>query len=95
MQLLQQAAARDVKMRILVPMRNKTKEIQEYLRRLGIDFRDNNKPFRAKVTTLVGDSTLSLTVELEGDTKKTSEEAIGLATYSNSESTVLTYVFNI
>lgn len=92
MQLLQQAAVHDVKVRVLVPMGNKTKEIQERLKRLGIDFRDNNKLLRAKVTTLVGDSTLCLTLELKADTRKTSEEAIGLATYSNSESTVLAYV---
>jgi two-component system, OmpR family, sensor histidine kinase VicK len=33
-----------------------------------------------------------LTVELKDDTKETSYEAIGLATYSNSKPTVLSYV---
>jgi two-component system, OmpR family, sensor histidine kinase VicK len=45
---------------------------------------------------LVVDNALSLTVELKDDSKKISEdeeeEATGLATYSNSNSTVLTYV---
>jgi two-component system sensor histidine kinase VicK len=44
------------------------------------------------LTTLVVDQAHSLTVELQDDTKETSEEAIGLATYSNSESTALSYV---
>jgi hypothetical protein len=30
-------------------------------------------------------------VELKDDTKQTSHDAMGLATYSNSESTILTY----
>jgi hypothetical protein len=33
-----------------------------------------------------------LTVELSDDSKEASEEAIGLATHSNSESSVLTYI---
>ena len=33
-----------------------------------------------------------LTVELKDDTKETSYEAIGLATYSNSKPTVLSYL---
>jgi hypothetical protein len=94
LQLLQQAAAHGVKVRVLVPLHNKIKEIQEQLKGLGINIRENKKPLRAKVTTLVVDNALSLTVELKDDSKETSEEdeAIGLATYSNSESTVLAYV---
>lgn len=70
-------------------------EMAKQLQALGIDIRDNKKSLLAKVTTLVVDNALSLTVELKEDAKKTSEdkeEDIGLATYSNSESTVLTYV---
>ena len=37
---------------------------------------------------LLVDQSLSLTVELKDDTKEASEEAIGLATYSNSKATV-------
>ena len=40
---------------------------------------------------MIVDNSISLTVELKDDTKENSEEAIGLATYSNSESTVLSY----
>jgi two-component system, OmpR family, sensor histidine kinase VicK len=45
-----------------------------------------------QVTILVVDRTYSLVIELKDDTKEISEEAIGLAAYSNSKSTVLSYV---
>ena len=88
---------------MLVPMDKKIRnEISKQLKDLGIDIRDSKKSLLAKVTTLVVDNELSLTVELKDDSKKTSEEeeeeeeeeedAVGLATYSNSDSTVLTYV---
>ena len=51
-----------------------------------------NKAVQTKVTTFLADNALSLVVELKDDTKLNSNEAIGLATYSNSESTVLSYV---
>jgi len=41
-----------------------------------------------KITTFIVDQTKSLTVEVNDDSKETFSEAIGLATYSNSESTV-------
>jgi hypothetical protein len=44
------------------------------------------------MTTLLADNALSLVVELKDDTKQNSSEAVGLATYSNSESTALSYV---
>ncbi len=37
------------------------------------------------------DDELSLVIELKDDTKQNSNEAIGLTTYSSSESTVLSY----
>jgi hypothetical protein len=45
-----------------------------------------------KITTLIVDQTKSLTVEVNDDTKENFQEAIGLATYSNSESTVFSNV---
>jgi two-component system, OmpR family, sensor histidine kinase VicK len=41
---------------------------------------------------LIVDKKFSLVVELKDDTKEASHDAIGLATYSNSKSTVLSYV---
>jgi hypothetical protein len=43
------------------------------------------------VPIVVIDRIYSITVELKDDTKENSEEAIGLATFSNSKSTVLSY----
>jgi hypothetical protein len=44
------------------------------------------------LTPLIVDHSLSLTVELIDDTKETSEDAIGLATYSNIDSTAFAYI---
>jgi hypothetical protein len=41
---------------------------------------------------LIVDQSSCLTVELKGDTIETSDEDIGLATYSNSKATVFSYV---
>jgi two-component system sensor histidine kinase VicK len=83
-----------MKIRILVPMDNKIRnETVEKLRKAGINIRDNKKPLSTKLTNLVVDNTLSLTIELkDGTRKRRNEEGIGLATYSNSESTVSSYV---
>ena len=47
---------------------------------------------QTKMTIWVVDRTYSFVVELKDDSKDNLEEAIGLATYSNSKSTVLSYV---
>lgn len=47
---------------------------------------------QTRVTKLVVDRAHSLVVELKDDSREVSEEAIGLAAYSNSKSTVLSYV---
>ena len=47
---------------------------------------------KTTVSILIVDRKYSLAVELKDDTKDTSLDAIGLATYSNSKSTVLSYV---
>ena len=65
--------------------------IQE-IRNVGVDIRAIKQTFQNKLTTLVIDQSLCLTVELKDDSKETSEEAVGLATYSNSEATVFSYV---
>jgi two-component system sensor histidine kinase VicK len=58
----------------------------------GIDIRAIKQTFQNKLSTLVIDQSLCLTVELKDDSKENSDEAIGLATYSNSEATVFSYV---
>jgi signal transduction histidine kinase len=47
---------------------------------------------QTRVTILIVDRTYSLVIELKDDTKQSSNKAIGLGAYSNSKSTVLSYV---
>ncbi len=98
LQLLKEAVVRGVKIRMLLPMNKKIRnEIAGEIQELGIDIRDSKKSLLAKITTLVVDNTLSLTIQLNDGPEETSEDEdeerdIVLATYSNSESIVLTYL---
>ncbi|MDQ5877100.1 MAG: HAMP domain-containing histidine kinase, partial [Thermoproteota archaeon] len=104
MELFKEAAAaegRRIKIRILTPMDDiikekaqKFKEEQQHQHHHHpqIDIRNIEYPLQTKVTILLVDRKFSLAVELKDDTKETSYEAIGLATYSNSKPTVLSYV---
>src|SRR5215467_6046743 len=99
--LLNEAATeRGVKIRILTP---EDKLILETERKLNmvqearqphekISIRYIQPHSQTKVSILIVDKKYSLAIELKDDTKRTSIEAIGLATYSNSQSTVLSYV---
>ena len=96
-EMVSTALPRGLKIRILVPMDNKIRnEMVEKLEELGIDIRDNKKPLLAKLTNLVVDNKFSLTVELKDGSRekptRRNEEGIGLATYSNSQSTVSSFV---
>ena len=57
-----------------------------------IDFRHIEPSMQTKVSILIVDRRYSLTTELRDDSKTISSESIGLATYSNSKPTVLSYV---
>jgi hypothetical protein len=97
LELLKEAAKlRGVKVRILVPIGSNDSTVSErihQIKNVGIDIRTVKQTFQNKLTTLVVDQSLCLTVELKDDTKEeTSDEAIGLATYSNSEATVFSYI---
>ena len=101
LELLKEATTlRGVKVRILVPIGNNDNDnnntVSERIQQMkvaGIDIRTIKQTFQNKLTTLIVDQSLCLTVELRDDTKEeTSDEAIGLATYSNSEATVFSYV---
>jgi two-component system sensor histidine kinase VicK len=70
---------------------NLVSERMEQVKDAGIDIRTTENTFQNKLTTLVVDQSLCLTVELKDDTRESSDEAIGLATYSNSEATVFSY----
>jgi two-component system sensor histidine kinase VicK len=100
LEVLREAKLRGIKVRILVPMGDNdddnnndalSKRIQQ-MKDAGIDIRTIKQTFQNKLTTLIVDQSLCLTVELKDDSRKTSDEAIGLATYSNSEATVFSYV---
>ena len=98
--LLKEAAEHGVKVRILTPIDDLLKEVvqkliggwQEQENQQRIDIRFIGRFSQTKIRILVVDKLSSLVVELKDDTKQISYEAMGLATYSNSKSTVLSYV---
>jgi two-component system sensor histidine kinase VicK len=99
-ELLKEASKlRGVKVRILVPMGDNDNDKNEgigkrilQMKDAGIDIRTIKQTFKNKLTTQIIDQIVCLTVELKDDSRDTSDEAIGLATYSNSEPTVFSYV---
>ncbi|MFL6347508.1 MAG: ATP-binding protein [Nitrososphaeraceae archaeon] len=107
MRLYKEAASeRNVKIRILTPKDDRIDKIvqellqeqrqeqrlrQQQQQKRRIDIRYIEPALQTKVTVLVVDRKFSLSVELKDDTKNNSFEAIGLATYSNSAPTVLSY----
>jgi signal transduction histidine kinase len=89
---------RGINVRILTPMDSSIEQTAQKLRNEQqlssqniINIRSVHPHLQTKVSILVIDKMYSLVVELKDDTKQTSEEAIGLAIYSNSKSTVLSY----
>jgi signal transduction histidine kinase len=102
MQLCKEAASeRNIKIRILTPKDDRIDKIvqeilqeqrsQEQQQRRGINIRYIEPALQTKTTALIVDKKFSLSVEVKDDTKNNSIEAIGLATYSNSAPTVLSY----
>jgi two-component system sensor histidine kinase VicK len=80
------------RVRILVPIEDKiTDTIQRLEQNDEIEIRNIEPTMQTRMTILVVDKKYSLVVELKDDTRDNLEEAIGLATYSNSKSTVLSY----
>src|SRR5436190_18335209 len=65
---------------------------QQEQQKRRIDIRYIEPSLQTKVTVLIIDRKFSLSIELKDDTKDNSYETIGLATYSNSTPTVLSYV---
>src|ERR671924_345352 len=92
-QLLKEAIAqRGIKVRILTPKDDLIEEKVQKLAQQHIDIRYIEPSSQTKVSIIVADDNSSLSVELKDDTKRTSHEAMGLATYSNSKPTVLSYI---
>jgi hypothetical protein len=87
---LEALSERGVKVRILVMKDKVPKEPEGGLRVARHDVRLNylQQFLPTKITTFVVDQAKSLVIEVNDDTRDTLQEAAGLATYSNSESTV-------
>lgn len=86
--LLKRKAEQEIVVRILVGMDYSIegKAIESLKGFPCIELRYLLKSIQTKLTTIVADRELSLVIE-----EKENEDAIGFATYSNSESTVLSY----
>jgi nitrogen-specific signal transduction histidine kinase len=92
--LIRTAKSKNVKVRILSPVDDYVRNIIDEIKRednIKIEIRNIEEPLQTKVSVLIVDRTSLLSAELKNDSKETSLEAIGLATYSNSKATVLSY----
>ena len=99
--LLERAASLGVKVRILTPFDDEITSVAartagQYVQIEGgghnFEIRPIEPSLQTKVSILVSDKKYSLTVELKDDSQISSYEAMGLATFSNSKATVLSYV---
>jgi two-component system, OmpR family, sensor histidine kinase VicK len=91
--IIENAIKYKTKVKILVPIEDKIKDILHRLEQIsGIQIRNIEQSMQTRVTILVVDKVYSLVIEIKDDTKQSSNKAIGLAAYSNSKSTVLSYV---
>ncbi len=92
--LIMTAKSKGVKVRILSPVDDYVRNIIDKIKRednIKIEIRNIEEPIQTKVSVLIVDRASLLSAELKNDSKGTSLEAIGLATYSNSKPTVLSY----
>jgi nitrogen-specific signal transduction histidine kinase len=92
--LIMTAKSKGVKVRILSPIDDYVMNIIDKIKRednIKIEIRNIEEPLQTKVSVLIVDRASMLTAELKNDSKETVLEAIGLATYSNSKATVLSY----
>ena len=102
--MLSEAANRGVTIKILVPYDERIQEIvnssteennntnNHNSMRDRINVRFLEPQLHTRISILIVDRQFSLTAELKDDTKNASLHAIGLSSYSNSKSTVLSYV---
>src|ERR671914_1280388 len=92
--LLGAARSRGINVRVLIKIDDDTlKDIPKDMIKKKHDLISVNfirQPLRSKITTFIVDQSFSLTIEVNDDNKDNFSEATGLATYSNSESTVFT-----
>jgi two-component system sensor histidine kinase VicK len=89
------AKSKNVKVKILSPFDDYVSNIIDKVRRedkIRIEIRNIEEPLQITVSILIVDRKSLLSAELKSDWKETSLEAMGLATYSNSKPTVLSYI---
>jgi hypothetical protein len=86
------ASQRGVNVRMVSPEDDFVKDHLDSLRKDGIIVRPIESPSEAKFKLLIVDKKFSLVIESHDDRKATFEQAVGLATLSNSKPTVLPYV---
>jgi two-component system, OmpR family, sensor histidine kinase VicK len=93
---IQAAKERNVRVKILVPtnklIEEKVQQLKQNCISCLIDVRYIEQMSETMATILVVDRKHSLVMELKDDSKSTFYNAIGLSTYSNSKSGVLSYV---
>lgn len=93
--LLGEVSKRGVNVKVLVKIEDEgmkyssRQKIKERHERISVAFVE--KAVRSRVTTLIVDQTYALAIEVADDAKDSFFSATGMATYSNSESTVFTY----
>jgi two-component system sensor histidine kinase VicK len=99
LELLVELSKKEIDIKILTPLDERIKEIkrkfekeEEHQQKQKICIRSLERPLQVKMSTLLVDRKFSLTIELKDDSKDNSYDAMGLSTYSNSKSTVLSYV---
>ena len=91
---LWEASQRGVTVKILIQGTDQDDKLKEIVQRaiiqknLPVNFQYMAKPLETTISTLVIDQAVSLAVHVIDDTKKTFEESIGIAIYSNNESKV-------
>ena len=92
---LGEASKRGVKVRVLVrvdsdSMKDASKQkIKEKHEEINVEFM--HQAIRTRITTFIVDEVFSLALEVNDDSTNSFLDATGISTYSNSESTVLTY----
>jgi two-component system sensor histidine kinase VicK len=93
--LVETAKSKNLKIRMLSPVDDYVRNTIDKIERedkIRIEVRNIEEPLRTKVSVMIVDRASLISAELKRDSKETSLEAIGLATYSNSKPTVLSYV---
>jgi two-component system, OmpR family, sensor histidine kinase VicK len=91
--LLKNASGHDVKIRILADAEDPVnKTVQNLKEEQKIKVQHYSRTGQTKITIIVVDEAYCLTIEMRDSSARTFDDAIGLATYSNSESTISSYV---